>query len=145
MRSIQPSPLLRWALWADAITSGLLALLQLGDSMVLAEHLHVPRVLLVGSGIFLVGYVILLIVLARRERVLAALIGFVVLGNVAWAATCAALAAGWQLNPSTVGVAYLMLHVIGVLAFAAIEFIGLRRSPAVSDRVADAQRPLTVR
>lgn len=131
MKSIQPSPLLKQALFADALISGAVALLQVGPTAMLAGLLQLPPALLQATGLFLVGYVALLLGLARAARVWAPLIGLVVLGNVGWAVGCVALLVSGAVVPSGLGTLFVWVQAVTVLLFAALQGRGLRLSPAV--------------
>jgi hypothetical protein len=130
MRTIVPSRLLKVALCADAAASGPIALLQLAAAPQLAELTGLPHALLVETGAFLVAYTVVLVVLALAPSVARALVLLIVAGNVAWGVAGVALLAGGTLAPSALGVAFVGLHVASVLAFAALEWAGLRRSAA---------------
>ena len=138
MKIVTPSPLLRTALLADACASGAMALLQLALTPTLASWTRLPPPLLTETGLFLVVYVALLLALARNARLPAALVGLIVGGNVGWAAAAVALTAA--LEPSGLGIAFLAAHAVAVLAFAALEFAGLKASPAaMTPRIAPAR------
>ncbi|WP_195794893.1 hypothetical protein [Roseateles sp. DAIF2] len=126
MRSILPSPFLKFALIADAVVGAAMAALQLLFAKELAAPLGLPAELLTGTGLFLVAYVALLLVMASRARLWAALVQFVVIGNVGWALGCAGLMLGG--GATALGLAFLVVHIAGVLSFATLEQIGLRRS-----------------
>jgi hypothetical protein len=127
--SILPSPSLKWALAADAAVSGAVAVLQLTAAKLLAAHAGFSVALLRGTGLFLLGYVALLLALRARARLDPSLIWFVIVGNVAWA--LAALALGFDLPLSDLGRAFAMVHAVAVSGFAALELQGLRRSERV--------------
>ncbi len=128
MKTIAPVRLLKLALFADAGASATLAAGQLMFPALLAEQLSLPSVLLMESGVFLVGYVLMLVVLASMARVWAAAIQFVVIGNVGWALGCLALAATPLVSPNGLGVAFLLFQAVSVLLFAAMQRAGLRAS-----------------
>lgn len=130
MNTLAPSSLLRTALVLDALGSGPVALLQLAGGAALAERTGIPQDVLYGTGLFLVGYVALLLVLATRRRLPAALVRFVIVGNVGWALAALAVefGAGWPLT--SYGVALIGVHVVAVLAFALLQYRGLRQSVA---------------
>jgi hypothetical protein len=132
MSTIQPSSLLKKALIADAVVTGGVALLQVADSTFLSGLLSLPEPLVFESGLFLVAYTILLVVLARSTRVLSAIVTLIVIGNVSWALGCVALVAGNIVAPNALGLAFLTVQVVSVLAFAALEWAGLRASSHVS-------------
>ena len=128
MRSVIPSPFLRTALTADAVVSGGVAALQLTAASWLSELLMLPRTLLVESGAFLVAYTVLLVALARSARVPSAVVGIIVLGNIAWAVGCLGLLAMDAPAPSRLGVAFVLVQALAVLLFAALEYVGLNAS-----------------
>jgi hypothetical protein len=133
MQSVIPSSLLKKALAADAVVSGAVAVLQVSMSDGLGRLLMLPRGLLVETGVFLVAYTVLLVVLARSGRIWSSLILLVVAGNVAWAAGCAALLGTGYLEPNTLGLAFVAVQAAAVLVFAGLEYLGLRDSdPAPS-------------
>lgn len=51
MKSIQPSPLLKQALFADALISGAVALLQVGPTAMLAGLLQLPPAVPAGPAV----------------------------------------------------------------------------------------------
>jgi hypothetical protein len=128
MKSVFPSSLLKKALVADAVVSGAVAALQVALPDTLGRLLMLPRALLVESGVFLVAYTVLLVVLARSDRVWSGLVGFIVLGNVGWAAGCLLLPATGLVQPGPLGLAFVGVQAVTVLVFAALEYGGLRAS-----------------
>ena len=69
MTSLYPSPFLRQALLADAVTSGACALLMLSAAGVLEGALAIPASLLRGAGLALVPFVAALVFLAMRDAI----------------------------------------------------------------------------
>ena len=128
MTTITPSPLLKWAFLADAGVSGAVALLQLGLSSRLAALLNLPALLLLGTGAFLVGYTVLLAVMARSAALWRPLVRLIVIGNAAWAVGCVVLIAAGTLAPGALGVAYLIVQAVTVLSFAGLQAMGLAGS-----------------
>lgn len=128
MKSLLPSSWLRFALLADAGMSTAAAALQLGATAWLVAALQLPQPLLLESGLFMVGYAALLVVLARSPRVWTGLVALVVWGNVGWAVACVLLALTGAVQPTALGLAFLGLHAAGVLVMAAWQYAGLRRS-----------------
>lgn len=141
MKTVTPSPLLTFAFGADAIVSGAVALLQLAAAAWLGKLLQLPPALLLGTGLFLVGYTALLMVLARSRAIWSALVRFVALGNVGWAAGCVALMAADLVAPGPLGVGFLLVQAVTVLVFAALQWMGLASSaPAPAVPRPSAQR-----
>lgn len=127
-RFVMPSGALRAALRADAGVSAAAAALQLLAGTALNTATGLPSPLLLGSGVFMVGYVALLLVLASRARLWRPLVGLVIVGNGLWALGCVALAFGGPAAINSLGQAYLLLQALGVALLAAWQAFGLRRS-----------------
>lgn len=136
MRTLIPSPLLRQALLLDAVGSAGVMLLHLAATVPVSQATRLPAGLLQLSGAVMIGWVALLLALRALPRPpRAALLG-VVWGNRLWAV--GALACGWALAPSTAGWALVAVHALAVLAFAALQAAGLRRSAEGGARPAAA-------
>jgi hypothetical protein len=131
MDTLAPNTLLRSALVLDALGSGPVAVLHFAGGAALAQRTGIPADVLSGTGLFMVVYVALLVLLATRPRLPVALVQFVVVGNAAWALGAFALGvgAGWPLTGA--GVALVAVHVVAVLLFAALQYLGLRQSRTV--------------
>ena len=132
MKTIEPSRLLKLALYADAAGTVSLAALQLALPSPLSQQLSLPVELLTETGIFMAAYAALLVYLANARRVWAAVIRFIAIGNLGWAAACLALAATSIVSPSGLGVAYLAFQAVAVIGFAALELAGLRASASAA-------------
>jgi hypothetical protein len=128
MQLILPSRLLRIALVIDAVATGALAVLQLALPDVLSRLLMLPRGLLLETGVFLVAYVLLLVVMARSQRLWPWLVRTVVIGNGLWAVGCVALLVTGVVEPGALGLAYVAMQALAVVAFAAAQYLGLRQS-----------------
>ena len=128
MNTIFPSRFLKFALVTDAAVSGAVAALQLVAARWLSELLNLPQALLVETGVFLVGYTILLIFLARSTTAWSVIIGIVVIGNIGWAIACIGLLTSGIVSPNGFGVAFVIVQAIAVLVFAAMEYSGLKAS-----------------
>lgn len=126
MKTIVPSRLLRTALVIDAIGSALMAALHLAFGPALATQTGLGAALIFETGAFMVLYVALLVVLARASRLSAAWATAVVAGNLGWAAAAIGLMA--LLAPTGPGIALLAAHAVATLAFAGLQFAGLRAS-----------------
>ena len=115
MNTIFPSRLLKLALTADATVSGAVAILQLVAAGWLSELLNLPKSLLIETGVFLAGYAILLVLLARSTTLWSLIIGVVVIGNIGWAIACAGLLAGGIVSPNVLGVTFVSIQAVTVL------------------------------
>ncbi len=141
MQSILPSRLLRLALVVDAAATGALAVLQLALPDALSRLLMLPRGLLLETGAFLVGYVILLVVMARSQRLWSWLVRTVVVGNLLWAVGCVALLATGAVQPGALGMAYMAMQALAVMVFAGAQYLGLRRSAPAASRAGSGWQP----
>jgi hypothetical protein len=127
------SAFLRNALLADAVVSGATGALMALAAGPLEPVLQVPAPLLRIAGLALLPYAVLVALLARRDVPPRGLVWLVVAGNAIWAVDCVALLfTGW-IEPSLLGVAFILIQAVVVAAFAELQVVGLRRSaPATS-------------
>ena len=125
---INASPLLRRAIQADAIFSGVsAALLTLGAGE-LAPLLNLPEALLSETGLFLIGYAALVGWLGTRANMPKMLVAVVIAGNAAWTLASIALLFSVAVTPNVLGEAAIAMQAIVVGVLAELQFIGLRRS-----------------
>ena len=125
---IQPSQLLRRALLADAIFSGVSAVgLTLGAGA-FAALLNLPEALLRESGLFLIAYTALVGWLGTRASVPKALVVLVVIGNAAWTLASIALLFSGVVSPNLLGELVVVAQAIATGVFAELQYIGMRRS-----------------
>jgi len=120
--------MLRRALLADAIFSGIAAVLLTLDATALAPLLELPEVLLRETGLFLIAYTALVGWLAARARVPKALVVLVIAGNAAWTIGSIALLFSGAVTPNLLGEAFVVAQAIATGVFAELQYIGLRRS-----------------
>jgi hypothetical protein len=142
MKTIHPSAILKSALLFDAVASGALALLHLLGNHALSTRLALDSRLLLYTGIFLLGYANLLLVLAHTDRIWLWLLKSIIAGNAGWAAGCLVVGALTLLSGSALlsptGV-FLALQMAAVLVFASWEYAGLRRSTGRTDANRDGR------
>lgn len=124
----QPSTLLRQALIGDAIASGGTGLLMAAGSGVLPEWLGLPHGLLLGAGLFLLPYAGFVAFLGTRPLLTRAIVWLVIVMNGLWAVESLALLLGGWLAPTRLGTAFVVMQALVVLAFAQLQYIGLRRA-----------------
>jgi len=124
---ISVNPFLRRVLWADAIVSAAVGVLMALGAGFLQRLLGLPPALLEVAGVALLPYAAYLVWLAGRAAVPRVAVWAPIVLNLVWAIDCLLLfAAG--LRPTLLGEAFIVLHIVTVLAFAELEFIGLRRA-----------------
>lgn len=130
MKTLQVSPLLRFALRLDAgatLATGA-AMLTLAPRM--QAVLNLPTTLLRGAGLFLLGYALVIALLSRRATLPAWAVWTIIVGNALWAIDCALLAFTGLVAPTTLGIAFLIAQAVVVAGFAELQYVGLRRSTA---------------
>jgi hypothetical protein len=123
-----PSLFLRRAILADAIFSGISALLLAFGAGALAPLLDLPEALLRETGLFLIAYAALVGWLGTRPSMPRVLVAIVIAGNAAWTLASVALLFSGAVTPNLLGEAFVVMQAIAVGAFAESQYIGLRRS-----------------
>jgi len=126
-----PSSLLRKALLADAVLSGLTGLLLALAAGPLAAPLGLPVGLLRWSGIILIPFAAFVARLRAQERIQRPLVFAVVTCNALWALdSVLLLSTGW-IEPTLLGEVFVIGQALIVAVLAELEFVGLRRSTLV--------------
>jgi hypothetical protein len=120
--------LLRFALRLDAAGSGALGLLGLAAATPLAVLLGTTTGAMLGTGAFLVGYALLLLLIAARQPIPRAAAWAVVLGNTLWVlGSIGAVVAGRD-SFTALGVTVVLAQAAAVAVFADLQWLGLRRA-----------------
>jgi hypothetical protein len=125
---INPSPLLRRAIQADAIFSGVSAVLLTLGAGEFAPLLDLPEALLRETGLFLIAYAALVGWLGTRASMPKILVAIVIAGNAVWTLASIALLFSGAVAPNLLGEAAIAMQAIVVGVLAELQFIGLRRS-----------------
>jgi hypothetical protein len=125
---IHPSLFLRRAIQADAIFSGVSALLLTLGAGALAPWLNLPEALLRETGLFLVAYAALVGWLGTRQSMPKPLVVIVISGNAAWTLASIVLLFSGAVTPNLLGEALAAIQAIAVGALAELQYIGLRKS-----------------
>jgi hypothetical protein len=128
---IHPSLFLRRAIQADAIFTGVSALLLTFGAGALAPWLNLPEALLRESGLFLVAYAALVGWLGTRQSMPKPLVVIVIAGNTVWTLASITLLFSGAVAPNLLGEAFVALQAIAVGALAELQYIGLRKSGGV--------------
>jgi hypothetical protein len=128
--TIAITPFLRNALRLDAFVSGAAALLLIGGASALAPLTGLPAGLLFWSGVVMVPFVAALAVVARRETVPRLVVVDIVALNALWVAASFGLIVSGLVEPTALGVAFVVVQALAVALFAVLQAIGTRRAPA---------------
>ena len=122
------SRLLRVAFGIEAAASGALAIFQIAAGQAAAPKIGLSEGVLLGTGLLLAAYAVLLFMLARSAAVPRSLVILVAVGNVAWAAACLALVGSLRAELTLPGIGYLLFQAVAAIGFAAAQAVGLSRS-----------------
>ncbi len=133
MSHITPSPLLRSALRLDAVASAAVGLLTCLLARPLDEVIGAPPAWVLGIGLFMLAYGVIIGLLSARPRLARGAVWFIVIGNTLWALESVLLTFSGWITPGTLGVALLLTQAAVVALFAELQFIGMRRSPQQVD------------
>jgi hypothetical protein len=125
---IQPSLFLRRAIQADAIFSGVSAVLLTSGAAELAPWLNLPEALLRESGLVLIAYTALVGWLATRQVMPKPLVLIVIAINAVWTVASIALLFSSAVTPNLLGEAFVAMQAIAVGALGDLQYIGWRRS-----------------
>src|SRR3954454_11522072 len=109
---INPSLFLRRAIQADAIFSGVSAVLLAFGAAMLAPLFSLPEALLRETGLFLIAYAALVGWLGTRSSAPKALVLIVIAGNAAWTVGSIALLFSSAVSPNLLGEAMVVAQAI---------------------------------
>lgn len=132
MRTITPSPLLRFACRLDGVGSFAAGAVTLAGSSRAAEWLGMSPVLVLALGAFMAGYGVFVGWLGGRERLARALVLTIAAGNAGWVFGSLVLLGGPWIEPDSTGVAIILAQAAAVALFSALQFAGLARSIEVT-------------
>jgi uncharacterized protein YjeT (DUF2065 family) len=125
---IHPSQFLRRAILADAIFSGLSAVLLTFGAGMLAPLTNLPEAFLRETGLFLIAYAALVGWLGTLQSMPKVLVVIVIAGNAAWTLASIVLLFSSWVSPNLLGEIAVAAQAIAVGAFAELQYIGLRKS-----------------
>lgn len=127
MAAQQASKFLRGSMLADAVISGATGLLMVAGAGVLTSWLGVPAPLMRYAGLILLPFAAMVLYLARTPLVSHAGVRLVIALNLAWvAASILVLVAGW-IEPTALGLAFVIFQAVVVAGLAELQYTGLRR------------------
>lgn len=137
MSSVFASPrFLSRAMWVDAASCAVTGTAQLAFTDSLVRLTGLPAALLLGTGAFLLVYAAVAAAIAARAEPPRTLIGLVVIGNLGWAAACAALLASGLFAVTALGMAWVIAQAVTVVVLAEAQWTGLRATRSARDALA---------
>lgn len=126
------TPLLRGVILADAAISGLSAVILIAAAGALSGLFGLPQPLLVICGVLFLPFSAALAFVASRPEAMVAAVWAIIAANGGWVVACiAVLFTGW-IAPTPLGVAFVIAQAVVVAVLAEIQFIALRRQPAIA-------------
>jgi uncharacterized membrane protein len=131
---------LKAVLLIDAAITGATGTLMVAGAWALDDLFDLPANLLWISGVVLLVYVAGLVMLARQDSISHLLVELVAVTNVGWGIGCVALLLGDWTDANALGVGFILLQVIAVLAFAALQMVKLRQAAAGTARMVQNAR-----
>jgi hypothetical protein len=131
MVSLQPSPLLRRILQVDAASSALMGIVMTFGAAPLATFLGLSVQLIRHSGIVLLPFAAVLLLLSVAIRPLKVAVWSIVILNALWTIDSVLLLFSGWVNPTAFGYVFVAAQAAVVGIFAAVEYSGLRRSQSV--------------
>ena len=129
MSNTQPmTGLLKLALLADAVASGMTGILLAGGAGLITGLLGLPEDFMRYVGLFCVAYGLFVAYVGTRSAMPSPVILLIIIGNTLWAAGSIALLISGLLSPTMLGYLFVTAQAIVVAALAAAQQIGLRQA-----------------
>ena len=119
---------LRYVLWADAISCLVCGILQVALTGPLSSYFGLSENLLMGTGVFLLVYGAVVAFLATRKQVPCAIIGLLIVGNIAWGVLAVATLLGGDARITLLGKGYVTAQALTVLILAQLQYLLIRRA-----------------
>lgn len=135
MQSFTTTTFLRRVLFADAATCLAAGLLMTLGAGLLEQFFGLPAELSRYAGVGLLPFAAFLVYLATRESLKAPVVWAVIVLNVLWTLDSVLLLVSGWVTPTEAGYAFVVAQALGVALFAALEFVGLRKSATATATV----------
>ncbi len=132
MTDLNTNPLLKTMIALDVTASVAAALLLLFGANLLAGPLGISSAFLFYIGVVLVPWVALLGWILVKRSVPNFVIWLVIAVNALWVADSIILMLGNWLQPTTFGYAFIIAQTVIVAGFAEFQFVGMRKSRAIT-------------
>ena len=132
MTSIRASSFLRRVLIVDALISGASGVAMFALADVFASLLQLPVDLVREAGIILLPFAAFVGFVASRQEPARLAVWAIIAMNILWVVdSILLLFSGW-VAPNVLGYVFVIAHAAMVLVLADLEYMGLKRSPAVA-------------
>ena len=125
---LRKSSSLRRVLLADAAISGATGILLMVGAGGLHALFGVPPAVIRSAGLLLLPFAAMVLYFARSEALSSGRVWTVILMNVAWvAASFLVLVGGW-IDPTVLGMAFVVLQALAVAVLAELQYTTMRRA-----------------
>jgi hypothetical protein len=132
MMTLNSAATLRLLLALDAAVSGATGIAMIAAADVLEPLFNVPAVVMRSAGAMLLPFAAMVFFFSRPAQLTPSRAWAVVALNVAWVvASVLVLVTGW-IQPTTLGLVFVLFQAVVVAALAELQFTGLRRSAAAA-------------
>lgn len=128
MTAHRASRLLRGSLMADAAISGVTGLILAGGAGLLGDLLGVPEGLMRYAGLSLLPFAAVVLYLALSPGPPRAGVWTIIAANLLWAAASVLLLLSGAIEPTTLGMAFVIFQAVVVAGFADLQYVALRRA-----------------
>jgi hypothetical protein len=129
---IRVSNFLRYTLFADAVTCAACGLLLTAGGAFLQNLTGLPVSLMFYAGLSLFPFAAFLVYAATRKSISKPAVWAIIGVNLLWTIDSFLLLFSGYVEPTAFGYAFVIMQALGVLVFADLEFIGLRRAEVVA-------------
>ncbi len=117
---------MRNVLRVDALSCVACGLLQVLFPSQMSGLLGLPGPLLAYTGEFLLAYAAAVFFISTRQPIPRMFVGLLVAGNLGWAVACVMLLISGTVQPTVLGMAYVLLQALTVAVLAELQYFGLR-------------------
>ena len=132
MMTLNSAATLRLLLALDAAVSGATGIAMIAAADVLEPLFNVPAVVMRSAGAMLLPFAAMVFFFSRPAQLTPSRAWAVVALNVAWVvASVLVLVTGW-IQPTTLGLVFVLFQAVVVAALAELQFTGLRKSVAAA-------------
>jgi len=129
MTTFAPTSLVRRALLADAVVSGITGALLAFTASIASPLFGLPAILLQSAGLFCVVYGAALLWLSRTPALSPAVVRVVIAGNVLWVVASAGLMLLGSSSITAAGLGFVGFQAAVVAVLAEAQWLGLLRRP----------------
>ena len=118
----------RRVLIADALISGMTGIAMIVAAGALEPLLNIPAPLMRTAGVALLPFAAMVVYFSQPAQLTRARVWTVIALNFAWVAASVLVLLGGVIQPSTIGIAFVVFQAVVVAVLGELQVVGLRRS-----------------